>query len=200
MIEVMVSVMIFSIVMTVALGALLAMSESDRKAEALKSVINNFNFALDNMSRTIHTGYNYHCGTGGNDLNVPKDCDTAGASQPYLAVRGADGSRIAYCLDAGFIKRQVIPASDTTGNLSTTCGSAAFLPLTSTEVNVATLQFIVTGSCPQSIGDIAGQCTAGSANKQPKVTILITGSVKTTGSQVTPLNLQTSVTQRVYDQ
>src|SRR5437868_2432209 len=84
LIEVLVSVMIFSIVMTVALRALLSMSESDRRAEAMKSVINNLNFALDSMVRDIRTGYNYHCGTSGADLSTPgtQDCAGAGAAQP----------------------------------------------------------------------------------------------------------------------
>jgi prepilin-type N-terminal cleavage/methylation domain-containing protein len=56
LIEVLVSVMIFSVVMTVALGALLAMSQSDKQAEELKTVVNNLDFALDSMTRTIRTG------------------------------------------------------------------------------------------------------------------------------------------------
>ena len=95
LIEVMVSVMIFSVVMTVALGALLAMSESDRRAEALKSVINNLDFAMDALTRTVRTGYNYHCGVSGSDLTTPapQNCSGAGGSQSYLALKAADGSR-----------------------------------------------------------------------------------------------------------
>jgi type II secretory pathway pseudopilin PulG len=201
LVEVLVSVMIFSLVMTVALGALLSMSESNRRAESLKSVINNLNFALDSMSRTIRTGLDYHCNTTGADFltPAPQDCDgkngtPAGAS--YLALRAADGSRVAYCLSGGSILRDTIPASDVTTLLPANCTASGFVPLTSTEVTITSLKFIVTGTNPGT-GDT---CSGSPCSIQPKVTMLLTGSIKVSGTVSTVLNLQTSITQRIYDQ
>jgi prepilin-type N-terminal cleavage/methylation domain-containing protein len=193
LIEVMVSVMIFSVVMTVALGALLAMSQSDQRAEALKTVVNNLNFALDSMTRTIRTGYDYHCGNSG-DLSTPgpQDCAGAGNAQNYLALRDAKGQLVAYCLYGNALVREQ-PQS---GPLSASCAAADFYPLTSSEkeITITNMQFIVTGSCPLS----GGGCVADSI--QPKVTILMSGTFSISPTQVSQFNLETSVTQRVYDQ
>lgn len=188
----MISVAMFSVVMTVALGALLSMSESDRRAQALKSVVNNLNFALDAMTRTIRTGYNYHCGTSGSDLSTPAPQNCTGAGSSYIALRAADGTLVAYCLDAGAIKRQHISS----GSLSVDCSSSNFSPMTSSELTVTNLQFIVTGSCPAQGGS---SCTNDSI--QPKVTILVSGSVNVSPSAPpVQFSLQTSGTQRIYDQ
>src|SRR3989338_987870 len=99
LIEMLVSVAIFSVVMLIALGSLLAMSESDRKAQTLKSVINNLNFSLDSMSRTIRTGTMYHCDVAQGSISAPRDCAvTAATSFAFLA---ADGVAVYYCLGSG---------------------------------------------------------------------------------------------------
>ena len=192
LIEVMISVAMFSVVMTVALGALLAMSDSDRRAQGLKSVVNNLNFALDSITRTVRTGYNYHCGTSGSDLSTPSPQNCTGAGSSYLGLRAADGSLVAYCLYNGAIMRQQISS----GSLSVDCSSTNFSPMTSKELTVSNLQFIVLGSCPSQGGS---GCTADTI--QPKVTVLVTG-VLSTGGSATPVqfSLQTSGTQRIYDQ
>ena len=197
LIEILVSVMVFTIVMTVALGALLAMSDSDRRAEALKSVVNNLDFALDSMSRTIRTGYSYHCGTTGSDLSTPGPQDCSGAGQSYFAFRSADNQATAYCLASGIIYREIINS----GSLDTSCGSSNFSPMTSSEINITNLQFVVTGSCPKSGTTCTGDST------QPKVTLLISGAITlagsaklTSGAASTTFNVETSVTQRIYDQ
>jgi prepilin-type N-terminal cleavage/methylation domain-containing protein len=181
LIEVLVSVAIFSTVMTIALGALLAMSEADRRAEATKSVIDNLNFALDSMSRAIRTGQNYHCSSQGT-LTSPLDC-VSGSS--YLAFLSNDGlTRVAYCLAGGVVRRQL-----SQGSLDTSCASSNFLPITAAEVSISNLTFYVVGSVPGSPD-----------NTQPKVTILLNGTVQVTASLQSKFDLQTSVTQRLYDQ
>ena len=67
LIELLVSVALFSVVMLISVGSLVAMAEAARKAESIKSVLNNLNFAFDSMSRTIRTGYLYHCTDGTGD-------------------------------------------------------------------------------------------------------------------------------------
>ncbi len=196
LIEMLVSVAIFSIVMVIALGSLLAMSESDRKAQSLKSVINNLNFSLDAMSRSIRTGINYHCGTTGT-LTNPFDCPiVAGVMVPdtYFTYKTADGvvgagdspilnAQVTYCLGT------VSPlACNSSGNtILRSINGGTFSPLTAPEVKITTLAFYVKGA---PSGD----------NIQPKVTILISGSVSANGTQSSPFNLQTTVTQRLYDQ
>ncbi len=190
LIELLVSTAVFTIVMVVALGALLSLSEANRKADILNSSINNLSFALDSMSRALRTGTNYHCTSGG-ILATPLDCSgtTPGT---YIAFLGADNEKIAYCYDATakVIKRQVIPAG-ASGSLSTTCSSSDFLPLTMPEVIVTNLSFYVTGAEAKS--------SSSKDAVQPKVTILLNAYTSVKATQKSVFSLQTSVTQRIYD-
>lgn len=69
LIEIVVSLGIFTIVALVAVGALLRIMDANKKALSLKTTINNVNFALESMSREMRVGSNYSCtgcGTTGN--------------------------------------------------------------------------------------------------------------------------------------
>lgn len=189
LIELLVSVAIFTVVMVIALGALLSISSADRKAETLKSVMSNLNFALDSMSRSIRTGVNYHCGSGGSTYPVvPLDC-SGGTPANYLVFQAVNGDTVTYSLEAnkancgenaagGCIKRRIIEEGG---------ADSGFLQVTAPEVNVSRLDFYVLGA---PTGD----------DIQPKVTIVVSGSVQVSASQNSAFNLQTSVTQRVYDE
>lgn len=189
LIELLVSTAVFTIVMVVALGALLSLSEANRKADILNSSINNLSFALDSMSRALRTGTNYHCTSGGL-LDNPLDC-SGSTPGTYIAFLSADNEKIAYCYDetVKVIKRQVIPVGSSE-SLSTNCQSTNFLPLTMPEITVTNLSFYVTGAeTKNSTGNTV----------QPKVTILLSAYVSVKSTQKSVFSLQTSVTQRVYD-
>ncbi|MEK7610004.1 MAG: type II secretion system protein [Patescibacteria group bacterium] len=64
LVEMIVSMGIFSIVAVVALGAMAKIISANRKAQALQSSITNLNFALDSMSREMGTGINFNCSLG----------------------------------------------------------------------------------------------------------------------------------------
>ena len=97
-IEVMVSVAIFSVVMVVALGALLAMSQSDSRAELLKSAVNSLNFALDEISRTARTGTAYDCAAVLPLSGSPAPHDCTGTPASSFAYIASDGTWRGYCL------------------------------------------------------------------------------------------------------
>lgn len=178
LIEILVSVAIFATVMVIALGALLSMSESDRKAQTLKSVINNLNFSLDAMSRAMRTGTNYHCNVTVLPVTGPHDCSATPATS--VAFLSADNQTVQYCLGNGS------SCSPSGTAILVKKGIAAFAPLTASEVIITNLQFYVTG--------------AENANVQPHVVILLSGKVIVSASQTSTFDLQTSVTQRLYDQ
>lgn len=90
LVEMMVAVALFSVVMTVSMGALLSLVDANRKAQAVQSVVNNLNVALDGMVRSIRMGTYYHCGTGLN-LHAGKDCISTPESQ--IAFEAYGGSR-----------------------------------------------------------------------------------------------------------
>lgn len=64
LIEIIVSLSIFTIVAVIAVGALLKVVDANKKSQTLKTSINNINFVLDTMSREIRTGNNYYCQSG----------------------------------------------------------------------------------------------------------------------------------------
>jgi|SRR5579859_5441970 len=197
LIEMLVSVAIFTIVMVMALGALLVLSTADRKAESLKSAINNLNFALDSMSREIRTGYNWGCNTtpGQSSCNAPSPAGNSGANE--FVFTSALGQTIYYKYDSS--------ASDcgqtgTIGCIARSTDGSTWSAITAPEVVVAGVS-----SCSNSnpclfylVG--ANRYNGGSDYTQPKLTVTITGYVLPGQAATTSLQLQTSVTQRLYDQ
>lgn len=177
LIELLVSVAIFTSVMVIALGALLSISASGRKAETLKSVINNLNFAIDSMSRSIRTGYNYNCAGAG-------DCASGGTTLSYI---DSNALSIAYKLETSDRTLCQQPTG-TVGCLARSLnGGGQYYPITAPEVIITNFKFFVVGS-------VVGNST------QPKVTITLSGFVQVSTSQTSNFNIQTSVTQRLYDQ
>ena len=178
LVEVLVSTAIFSVVMVIALGALLSLAEANRKAQTLSVAINNMSAALDSMSRAIRTGVAYHCGSSGSIST--QDCTTT--AETYFSFQAADGSHVAYCLLGTAIMREI-----KNSGANSACNSNNFVALTPPNVTITKLQFYVVGS------------TKGDAI-QPKVTILLSGSVPVSVKQTSVFNIQTTVTQRIYDQ
>ena len=186
LIELMVSVAIFAVVMVISLGALLSIATADRKAETVSSVMNNLNFAVESMTRTIRTGYDYHCGTvdGG-------DCSSGGTLFKFTSQGGAETvyafDSSALCQQSGAVQGCIVRSTD---------GGTTYAPITAPEViitNVTSggsgLTFYLRGSSLGSTGD----------NTQPNVVITVTGYVQITPTQKSPFYIQTSVTQRLYD-
>ncbi|MDO8518529.1 MAG: type II secretion system protein, partial [bacterium] len=196
LVEMLVSVAIFTVVMVIALGALLSLSAASRKVQTINTAVNNLSFAVDSMSRLIRTGLNYHCGASGT-MTQGQDCTIV--PQPYIAFQVVDGSlngcvqgsacEVVYCLSSE-------GSTDTcNSSISCTAGSSCsllrqicvggfceeddFAPITSSEVSVSSLSFYVIGAAS---GD----------NIQPKVTMLISGIVPVTATKSTVFNLQTS--------
>ena len=64
LLEMIVSIAIFTVVALVAVGALLKVVDANKKAQSLKTSINNLNFALDSISREMRVGSNYQCTEG----------------------------------------------------------------------------------------------------------------------------------------
>jgi prepilin-type N-terminal cleavage/methylation domain-containing protein len=193
LIELLVSVAIFSIVMVMALGALLALSIADRRAETLKSGIDNLTFALDSMSRSIRTGQNYDCGTVGSV--APANCAGGGN---YLAFLSSNGVETYYIFDAaqdGTSKcgQTTLPYGCIERSLSYDGGAtwSTPIPITSPDIVVQNV-----GSLFHVTGALAGS----SDTIQPKATITVNATVQITATQTTAVHMQTSATQRIYDQ
>ncbi|OGC80691.1 hypothetical protein A2943_02240 [Candidatus Adlerbacteria bacterium RIFCSPLOWO2_01_FULL_51_16] len=186
LIELLVSVGIFTVVMVIALGALLSIAESDRKAQTLKTVTNNLNFALDSMSRTIRIARDYDCNSGG-------DCTTGAGSFMFRATNGnLWGYRweSSACVNTlGCIQR-------------TTDAGASWEDITAPEVVVLNCGIVVTGACTPGTRGLTfylfGSTQADAY--QPRLIVTLQGYVQQSTSMRSHFHLQTTITQRLYDQ
>ncbi len=174
LIEMLVSVAIFSMVMVIALGALLSLSEANRKAELLSSATNNFNSAIDSMTRAMRTGVNFHCGSG--TLTAPQAC--AGGSSEFAFLAATTQETVYEFQTSGCPNNLgcIVRSQD---------GGATFASITSPELVVTSLKFYSRGA---------------EGSVQPQVSMIVGGYVVIQGTEQSTFNLETSVTQRLYDQ
>lgn len=180
LIEMMVAVSIFAIVMLIGVGALFSLVQANERAQAINSVMNNLNAALEDMSRSIRVGTTYHCQTSPNPpsplllLNTPQDCPSGGGLLLAFEPSGAGSSdpREVYRLDGTQLERSLD-------------GGGTWVAMTAPEVTITRFSFYVTGSTE---GDTT----------QPRVLMTIQGSAKTPGG-VTTFSVQASVVQRILD-
>lgn len=70
LIEMMVSLALFSMVVTVSVGALLMLVGTNDQLQGEQSVMTNLSFALDSMTREIRTGTDYYCVSGNLATNI----------------------------------------------------------------------------------------------------------------------------------
>lgn len=178
-VEMLVATALFSIVMVIAVGSLLTMVDANRKAQSLKSVMNNLNFAMESMVRSARVGTSYHCENITSpppDIATPKDCPDGGilfAFEPFDGNPGIPNDQEVYRLLDGRIERSMNSGS-------------SFTPVTADEVQIDDLAFYVVGTTP---GD----------DFQPKAVITIRGSAGETERTRTEFALQMVASQRVFD-
>lgn len=195
LVEMMVAMSLFAVVMTVSVGALLSMVEANRKAQALQSVMNNLNVALDGMVRSIRMGGAYHCGdaieTNKTTLSTRNDCASGGTLISFEAFGNSssdNSDQWVYWFNNGRLYKSV-DARDTT------------LPITAPEIQIDSFRVFVTGAqnTLNSNGDTI----------QPKVVLSIQGTAGAEGNTSgvignskkirTTFNIQAVASQRLLD-
>ncbi|NQV92920.1 prepilin-type N-terminal cleavage/methylation domain-containing protein, partial [Candidatus Kaiserbacteria bacterium] len=165
LIEIMVAVSLFSVVMTISVGALLSLIDANRKAQALNSVINNLNFALENMSRNIRVGNTYHCDTSTSvppNIDSTQDCSNGGVLFSFEGNRGDitdPTDQIVY----RFINSRIEKSVD---------GGATFIAITASEVTIDDMKFYTVGT---TRGD----------SSQPRVVMAIQGTAGINSKTIT---------------
>jgi len=167
LIEVIVSLSVFTVVLFIATTSLLSIVDADRRARSTRILIDNLNLTFDDMTRNIKTGSRYYCGSP--DTGGTGDCVSGGNS---LFFTSQDGTRMSYTFD-----NEDHSVFRTTGAVTD--------QITSSEFEVDNLKFFVSGSDSYFSGD----------RKQPKVTLVIEGSLGTDAS----VKIQSAITQRAYD-
>ncbi len=98
LIEMIVSLAIFSIVAVVALGALMKIVSANKKAQSLQSAMTNINYALESISREMRVGSDFSCTnqTSSVDGNYFMAADCPGVVPPTNPSPNTDGLMIAF--------------------------------------------------------------------------------------------------------
>lgn len=177
LIEILVSVSIFSVVMLIAVTTLLSLVDANRKAQSMQLVMNNLNFAVDHLTRALATGRNYYC----QDIDVEDSGYTLPANtaenncldgENGIVVLTDKGLRTGYAFQGGQLWRNV--------------EDEGWLSVTSEDVVIEHMLFMVRNTDP-------------SDGLQPTVNILVSGYAEGIRNTSSDFNLQTKVTQRLLD-
>ena len=170
LVEMIVAIALFSVVMIVCVGALLALVNANRKAQALQSVMNNLNIALDGMVRSVRMGNSYDCDGNAGGL---QDCINGSTQLSFKPYGDVNEPRWAYRFSGSELQRST--------------GGSDFAAITAPEVTIDKMLFYVVGTAR---GDAV----------QPKVVIVIEGSAGVPRSSTrTTFHLQATAVQRVLD-
>jgi prepilin-type N-terminal cleavage/methylation domain-containing protein len=191
LVELLVSLALFTIVVVAAVGSLYTINQASAKVGAMRTVLDNLNFATESMSRTIRTGSGIVCGGVSN---------TNGQTQPNCAFGNTNGpaQEISFTStlagDEGVLdyRRVVIPGSATNAHEIQKCQVQNNTPLncvavTSPNIDVTQLYFFVDG-----VGKGDG--------KQPSVTMIMQGVASAGTNNVAPFAIQTFISQRAAEQ
>jgi hypothetical protein len=185
----MIAISVFLVVVTSGMNALLNANMIHQKSRDMRSIMDNLSFILEDMSRNLRTGSNYHCFAGGDtipggSMGVPKS-SPSGDNCWGIAFEATGGDAlddsdqwVYYIANGKIFKLTEGPYVE-----------SDFIRLTPDDVEIdAVSGFSVLGATSPAVGD----------SQQPLVTIRIVGNITYRGV-VTPFSLQTSVSQRLVD-
>lgn len=191
LVEMLVSLALFTIVATMAVGTLLVLIGGNGRVVSEQTVLTSLSFALDSMTREIRTGSEYFCGnvaavTAAAVIASTTDvqnCPTDGAvgisfreAGNSITSGGSSARRIAYYFANGTLWRKV--------------GNQDPERLVGDDVDISDGRFVIAGTTPLD---------GGNDIRQPSVSVII--EALATGIDATDRRfvLQTTVTQRALD-
>lgn len=171
----MVSLGLFIVVILAAVTSLYSVNSTARKVEAMRSVLDNLNFAIESMSRTIRTGTQVGCGG-----SAGVDCTFASGPGDQISITGTLG----YAGDVSY--RHYIPDTATGRGEIQRWVNGYWVPITALGIDVQHLSFYVEGSDPAD-------------GVQPKVIMMIEGTA-IAGENTAPFAIQTQVSLRSVEE
>ena len=180
LIEMLVSISIFSVVIIIAIGALLHLTRASDRSHAILMAINNLDFAMEQMSRTMRVGTKFYCSNGPHPvLPRTKDC-IFGQEKTAVSFTDQAGRRLEYKFN---------PVSHSLEREDLSLIPKKVFAITAPEIIVENLSFVVIGSHPAD-------------NRQPIITVNIkarTAIPKLKETDQVSFNLQTTISQRMPD-
>lgn len=215
LIEMIVSLALFSVVVTISVGALLSIISANEQLQEEKSVLTNLSFAIDSMTREIRTGEHYYCGNrndksttymnDGTTLNMFNDSnnldtifspadDTSNcyngnpSNQRFHGLVFSEGGGSLTGIPGG---RILYYYDNVTDKIYRRIGNQAAQSIVSSNIRITDMRFFVSGAQPLSDND--------NQNDQAAVTIFIEAVASTTEALPKTYHIQTTVTQRALD-
>ena len=208
LIEMIVSLGVFSVVVTTAVGAMLMLISTNQQLQGEQSVMTNLAFALDTMTREIRTGYNYYCTSAVNynaggaanifdDDNNPEtligvntsDCSTGRPNNAQLQGLSFYEGGDSITGNVSGARRIMYFYDEDAKTIMRRVGNNDAQAIVSSGLVIQNAVFHVTGSSPLS---------SGNNTEQPTVTIYIEAQEKDEPTAKT-YYIETTVTQRTLD-
>ncbi len=129
LVEMMVAVGIFVIVAFIVTSTFLTLAEANRKAQNIRLVMDNLNFAIDSMALKMREGNTYTCDDGGNSCDSFQFSRSDGRYAAYKFISGTPG-QIVSCEGA------------------TPCEPS--VPVTAPQIDVKNFSVLISASNPKS--------------------------------------------------
>ena len=203
LIEMIVSLGLFSIVVTVAVGALLMLVASNQRLQSEQSVMTNLSFALDSMTREIRTGTGYYCEWSANGNGVFSqgvDVDDEHGDRVNDCFNGNPDPAAKYFIGMSFKeggdsisknKERILYYFDkNVGKIFRKTGSNTPQSITSSGIFIRNFDLFVSGADPLTSGN--------GERDQAAVTIFIEAA-ETSNPNDKSYYIQTTITQRTLD-
>ncbi len=186
LVEMLVASAIFTVFMVVAVGALLSIINANDKAQAIKTVIDNVTFTVDDIARNIRSGTNYSCYNNTTQIsqnNTGGNCTGNEGNEISFYANGDSANNVYY----RFAPNQYL--SSGVGNILEICqGDHCTIPnawqsLTAptSTVNITNMTFTIYGN---------------GSTQQPRVLIDATGLIPVKNGTSTEFDIQTTASQR----
>lgn len=190
LIEVLVSLSIFTVVVTISVGVLMVLINANSRSQNVHSVMNNVSFALDSITREIRTGSDYFCSSASAlpvSGETTRNCESGGAALSFneggrSLTGNASSPRIAVRLANGMIERRL---GNGDGDADPNEDSD-WIPLTAPDITITDLLFYVSGATP-------------SDTQSPTVTIYVEGVSGADEEDKGVFHIQTTVVQQLLD-
>ena len=184
-IETMIAISIFLIVIVIGIGSLLNASIVNKSSQNTRSVLDSLNFSMEDISRNIRTGYDYHClveSEDTSDISTPESCMGISKGGYGISFESSDGD-----------------SSDPNDQWSYYVSGGKLFKSISNDLLNDRVQMTPDGVTISSFGYNFLVIGAENTDKQqPLVIIRLTGKILNK-DEIVPFSLQTTVSQRKID-
>ncbi len=183
LVELMVATTIFVVIIISSIGSLLVLLGASKDSRGLRFAMDNVNFAMESMTRSVRMGINYYCATDPT-VSIPTDSETfnncpgGGTLLSFIPQANTASPRVTYKLKT----RE--PSNPNSTRTIERCDGNNCVEIVSSDINIDTLKFFVIGADPLDA-------------IQAKVYILLKGTVMVK-DKPSSFMIQTLASQRNY--